>query len=359
MNEAADIIRRTHAKIVATWEAQVVVDVPELATLSRAMLIDHLPEFLEGFARWLEGDAGDGFRALADGHALSRQSSGVGIDVLMAEYACLRRTLVDQVLCHSAGEHLVRAVTSLNSGMDLAIAEAVRRYVGARDDVRQRFIAILGHDLRDPLAAVQLSASVLATGQLPEPQQRVVERIARAAGRMERMISDVLDFTRGPLSGAIPVSLAAVDMADICRSAVEEANAAGNTAIRFEATGNLLGMWDSDRVQQALSNLLRNARHHGGGEVELRAWESEDRKKVYTAITNHGPMIPPAQLPTLFDPYTRPSETRSRGLGLGLFIVREIARAHGGICSAESTAESTTFLIEWPRMPFENTADRT
>jgi len=120
----------------------------------------------------------------------------------------------------------------------------------------------------------------------------------------------------------------------------------------------LSGAFDHDRIRQALSNLLRNAQSYGSGGIEVRAWESEDRKKIFTTVTNHGPMIPAEQLATLFDPFKRATGAHARGLGLGLYIVSEIARAHGGLCTVQSSTEATVFSIEWPRIPFEDSPDR-
>lgn len=193
---------------------------------------------------------------------------------------------------------------------------------------------------------------------LEEPDLAVVQHIKNASARMERMIADVLDFARGRLSGGIPVKPALANMGEICRLAVEEANASGHLPITIETSGDLNGAFDHDRIRQALSNLLRNAQSYGGGAIEVRAWESEDRKKVFTTVTNHGPMIPPEQILTLFDPFKRAAGAPGRGLGLGLYIVAEIARAHGAVCSAKSSADATVFSIEWPRIPFEDTPNR-
>ncbi|MBA3818042.1 MAG: HAMP domain-containing histidine kinase [Deltaproteobacteria bacterium] len=361
MTIAAQLRLHQHA-VTTRWEAEVVREVPVLATLPRATLIDHLPEFLEGLARWIEGDsegARAGFDALAEGHAVLRQAGGIEIQALTAEYATLRRVIVEQLLEVASPAELADGIVSLNAGLDLAVREGVHRYASARDEVRERFIAILAHDLRDPLAAVELSASMLARTELPAVQQKLVSRIASGSRRMERMINDVLDFARGRLSGGIPIVPVVADMGDICRTALEEANASGSFAATLDLAGDLRGAWDPDRIRQALANLLRNARHHGGGVAVLRAWESEDRHHVFTAVTNHGPLIPAHHLPHLFDPFTRPKGTRAAGLGLGLYIVRQIAIAHGGICRTTSTAEAgTTFLIEWPRVPLEETPGR-
>jgi signal transduction histidine kinase len=358
MSGVAEALRTERDAIAAAWETQVLADVPELSVLPRTMLIDHLPEFIEGLAAWLEGVEQEGFRALTDGHAISRQRAGIPISVLLAEYSTLRRVIVDAVVRHIAPSDLAAAIASLNASMDVAMNDAVRRYVLARDEVRERFVAMLGHDLRDPLAVVVMSATVLAGRPLAEAELAVVQRIKSASERMERMIADVLDFARGRLSGGIPLKPALADMGEICRLAVEEANASGSLLITLETSGDLAGAFDYDRIRQALSNLLRNAQSYGGGAIEVRAWESEDRKKIFTTVTNHGPMIPPEQILTLFDPFKRAAGAHGRGLGLGLYIVSEIARAHGAVCSAQSSTDATVFSIEWPRIPFEETPNR-
>jgi len=359
--ELASILRRRSSEIAIRWEETVRQEVPALNQLSRAALVDHLPEFLDALASWIEGDVGEafeGFRILAEGHALQRQTAGVELEHLTSEYAALRRVTLEALRGDGVSLGLVDARVRLNIGFDLAIHQAVHRYMSARDEVRERFVGILAHDLRDPLAAVAMSASFLADTRLDTHQTQLVQRIVRGSERIERMINDVLDFTRGRLGSGIPVIPAAADMADICRGVVDEASGARGAAIGLEVSGDLRGSWDVERVKQALSNLLSNAFHHGAGGVVVRAWEREDRKMVFTSVTNEGPVIPADAMSRLFDPFVRQQKTRSRGLGLGLFIVRQIALAHGGHVRVTSTEAGTTFTIEWPRIPLEQTPDR-
>ena len=342
--------------IVTRWQAEVLRDVPALATLDAPALVDHLPEFLEGLAAWIEGNekhAMQGFEALVDGHALQRHGVGIELESLIAEYATLRRVILEVVQEHADAGELSRAIVRLSGGMDLAVAEAVKRYARARDHVRERFIGILGHDLRDPLTAVMMSATLLADMTLGEKQSQLVGRITRSARRIERMIDDVLDFARGRLDGGIPISPRLCDMREICQAAVEESRAANaQRDVRLEASGDLRGHWDYDRVRQTLANLLSNARTYGQGDIVVRAWERDDRHAVLTSVTNQGPAIAPELLARIFDPYSRTTSANRRGgLGLGLYIVEQIARAHGGLVRAESNANATTFTIEWPRVP--------
>ncbi len=354
----ADEIRAHKADIAARYERIVLQEVPILQTLNRATLIDHLPEFLNGLADWMEGNnarAREGFTMLAEGHALERLNVGIALDMLTTEYAVLRRVIIEELVTHLPVAEVVAAVVSLNDGIDRAIFEAVQRYAVSRDEIRERFIGILAHDLRDPLAAVRISAEMLLESHLQHPQRELVAKIDRGAARIGRMIDDVLDFARTRLGEGIPVNLVLTDLGDIAAAAVAESNtAAPRRQTRFERSGDLRGRWDADRVRQALANLLANARHYGTGEIVLRCWESSDHQRVFTSVTNEGKPIPERMLQRIFDPFERGTTAQRRGLGLGLFIVQQIALAHGADCHVTSNErEGTTFMIAWPRVPLD------
>jgi signal transduction histidine kinase len=354
----ARTLRERSNAIAEAWLAHALATIPELRELPPNQVVDHLPEFLEGLAVWLLGDvteAHERFRLLADGHAMQRQSAGVPLAALTAEYAALRSI----TLRHLLGADTPHAAIRINEGFDVAVYAAVHSYAMARDAVRDRFIGILGHDLRDPLAAVAMSAAFLRDSRLDDRQRELVARIERGAGRIERMIGDVLDFTRGNLGGGIPISPVATDLAQICRAAVDEVAAARNRPIELELRGDLRGTFDPERAKQALANLLGNAVQYGTGDIQLRAWERDDRRAVFTAVTNRGKAIPAERLRGIFDPFKAPTQPRGKGLGLGLYIVQQIAISHGGVCRVVSTDEGgTTFSIEWPRIPLDETPAR-
>lgn len=222
---------------------------------------------------------------------------------------------------------------------------------------RERLIGVLGHDLRTPLSAILGASSlVLRTPTLPEPAQRNIGRIVQSAERMGRMIGDVLDFTRGRLGGGIPIHVAPADLGEICRAVVEEARVAHQVAdIQLTLEGDLRGTWDEGRLAQAIGNLVDNALQHGAadGPVDVRA--EADAAGVLASVHNGGPPIPADTLPAIFDPFLRPGRSsdagRHRGgLGLGLYIVREVAHAHGGSAEVTSSADTgTTFTLQLPR----------
>lgn len=362
-SEVASYLRQSKDAIATEWAAEVTRSLAELRQLSTPALIDHLPELIDGLAAWIEGrdaDARAGFRALTDGHALQRLGFGVDGETLAVEYSRLRHVILRHLLHVPSSPAVREDLIRFDAGLDLAVNESMRVYAQRRDLVRERFIAILAHDLRSPLNAITMSVEAMTeNGALPAPSVSLAARITRAAQRMARMIDSVTEFARGHLGGGIPATVLPEDMARMCQAAADELRAGfPQHQIVVECSGDLTGSWDADRVQQALVNLLSNGAQYGNGTVTLRAWESPDRRHVLTSVTNLGPPIPVEALPTLFDPFARGTRSSRHGLGLGLFIVQQIALAHGARCAVDSTDASTTFTITWPRTPLEETPHR-
>jgi signal transduction histidine kinase len=356
MDAITDFLRKEKDRLVELWEEEVRRELPVLQHMSRPALIDHMFELLEGLGAWIDGrpaDADRGFEALIEGHALQRLGYGVGLETLMREYGKLRYVVLRELL--AIGPR-AESLILLHEGFDRAVSVAIDRYAQRREEVRARFISILGHDLRDPLSTVKISADIMAHSEkMPEEYQMVIARIARATDRMQRMIAEVLDFARGHLGGGIPANPTLNDMAEICRHVVDELGAAHpSRSIALDTSGDLRGPFDRDRVSQALGNLVSNGIEHGQGSVEVAAFESDDREHVITKVTSHGEPIAPDVLPRLFDPFARGEDSVSRrGLGLGLYITHQIALAHGAMIDVTSDASGTTFTITWPRVKTE------
>jgi signal transduction histidine kinase len=352
VDAVAEHIRARATLVVGRWEARA-RQLSELTHMSRPVLFDHMFEMLEGLAAWIDGEeeaAQRRFDALLDGHAVQRLGHGVSLPTLIEEYAAMRSILLVDLLALPPNERVRAAMVRLHQGFDHAVGNSLRRYEQAREQQRERFIGVLGHDLRQPLGAIQMSADLLAEGRAPVNAGDVAVRIQRACSRMSRLIEDVLDFARSRLGAGIPVDPALHDMAEICRAAVDEVTAAHpGCAIGIEIRGDLRGAFDRDRILQALGNLLGNAVEHGVGAVEVRACEAADHRAVIVEVISRGPAIPPEVLRVIFDPFATTSPRR--GLGLGLYIVQQIARAHGGLCEVTSDDDATVFQMRFPRMP--------
>ena len=217
---------------------------------------------------------------------------------------------------------------------------------------RERFIGILGHDLRSPLTAILASAAlVLRHRDLDDPVLAAAARITSSADRMGRMISDLLDFTQARLGGGLPLSRVQADLRDVARTAVDEALASNpGREIRLLAEGDTRGAFDPDRVVQLLSNLLANAISYSPQQEPILVRVAGVDGKVEVEVENGGPEIPAAERGRLFDPFRRGSMTgKTRGLGLGLFIVEQIARAHGGEAAVQSEPGRTVFRVTLQR----------
>ena len=216
--------------------------------------------------------------------------------------------------------------------------------------LNELFVAILGHDLRGPLSAITMSAMVAERKATDDASKRSATRILASTRHMGRMIGDLLDLTRTRVGGGMPLGLDTVDVAAVVAQAVEEARAATPEAeIAFTATGDTAAVADADRIRQLLGNLLGNAVAHGDGSAPVRvAVEGGDGTgSIRITVANAG-AIPADVLPRLFDPFRARADRTGRGsgLGLGLYIVRQIALAHGGdVVVRSDSVTGTEFVV--------------
>jgi signal transduction histidine kinase len=235
-----------------------------------------------------------------------------------------------------------------------AIADSVAQYSEELGKARDTFTAILGHDLRSPLAAIVMSAHNLASTRLsPDQSEKAVATISRSAHARKNMIRDLLDFAGSRLGRSMPIRVEHGRLDAVCDLVLNEVMAIyPKRNFEFETEGDLDGEFDPGRVGQILSNLLNNAVNHGDGTQPVRMAARGDGDTLSVSVTNHGAPIPPENLQNLFrqPPATRqPPGPGSSGLGLGLYIAHEIAAAHAGSISAESGSEVTTFTLSLPR----------
>jgi PAS domain S-box-containing protein len=219
---------------------------------------------------------------------------------------------------------------------------------------REQFIGILGHDLRNPLAAIMASARMLPRSEnLNEAQSRAVHRIVSSAQKMQRMINDVLDFARARLGSGVTVKCVRMSLHEICRQAIDELYVVHpDRKIEFIAEGDGDGCWDRDRLAQVVGNLVANAINYGREDTAIQVRCEDQDGEVQLHVTNQGEPIPAELIPVLFEPFSRgvgDAQTNKR-LGLGLYIVKLIVDAHGGRVDVRSTeAEGTTFTVALPR----------
>jgi len=220
---------------------------------------------------------------------------------------------------------------------------------------QQQMLGIVGHDLRNPIGAILVGTELLEMQIEANPDAKsVVKRIVSSANRMMRMVDQLLDVTRARLGDGIPVTPRKMQLLPLLRSVVEELALAYPKA-RFElnARDEVRGVWDPDRLGQVVSNVMSNAVHYGreGEPIVVTVASSTTDATITVRNKLRDAPIPPEVLATLFAPYRRgrDNEHNSKGLGLGLYIVAEIIRAHGGTIDVSSENSGTTFRIVLPR----------
>jgi PAS domain S-box-containing protein len=220
-------------------------------------------------------------------------------------------------------------------------------------EVQAHLLGIVGHDLRTPLTSIMMSAgAVVRDRALPDRHRRALERVEAGAARMTRLINDLLDYSRARLGKGLPVHPAPGELDAICREALEAIRTSTpdrNLVYRPEGDGR--GAYDGERLVQALMNLLTNAVRYGtpGTDVTLSWRGAPDRKVI--AVHNEGEPIPPHLLGQIFEPFKRGDLAGNTwgGVGLGLYIVKQIVAAHGGSVAVRSAeGEGTTFEVTLP-----------
>ena len=215
-------------------------------------------------------------------------------------------------------------------------------------ELREQFIAVLGHDLRTPLGSIALGADLLALKVADPALLPVVERIRRSARRMASLVDDVMDFTRGRMGSGIRLNLRRHDSVHLTlEQVIDEMRGLHPERVIAASIPDLLCLdCDPERLAQLLSNLLANALVHGNAGTPVQVDARHEDGKFVLSVSNEGQDLAPEIIGQLFKPYWRAaSRSGSEGLGLGLYIVDQIARAHGGKIDVTSSAGRTAFTF--------------
>jgi signal transduction histidine kinase len=297
----------------------------------------------------------------AETHAEDRLNSGLTIEELTAEYRALRSSVLRlwQRRCKTADELATRDMVRFNEAIDQALTESVARYSSMMRDSQNVFLAILGHDVRNPLGAIRMGAQFLLHDEsLPAQYHTVASRIVGSTKRVTEIVSDLIDYSTGNLGSGMPIKPAPMDFGPECRQVVDEIRAMHpERAIEMDLSGNLHVVWDCARMNQALSNLVGNAVQHGIKNQPVGV-TIKGGEEVEFSVQNMGSAIEPSRLRAMFDPAkhfairsaSERSGSAADNLGLGLYIAREIVTAHGGAISVTSTESSgTSFTVTLPR----------
>lgn len=368
----AEFILQEMESILAEWEAFAATLLPGAAGMSSLALRDHAEPILEAIAKDLstpqsreaqsEKSKGRAPRVAgapetaAQTHAVLRARSGFDINQLVAEYRALRasvlRLWMDAILQEPSG---VEDIIRFNEAIDQAVAESVSHYHAQVDQSRNLLLGMLGHDMRSPLQTIQTTAMHLAALNAGDQVTVAAARLIRSGAAMQALLDDLVDFNRTKLGLGITVVPSEIDLAVPVADELEQLRAAySHRQIELEVSGDCRGQWDGQRLQQSLRNLVSNAIKYGAPDAPVSVSLRGEVADVRLEVTNSGPPIDPSALREIFDPLKRgvgraDREERS-SLGLGLYIVREIAQAHGGEVRVRSGDGETTFALRLPRV---------
>lgn len=369
----ADFLRSNLEPILMAWDDFARTIEPPALTMSDEELRDHARQMLLVFADDLEEPQSELQRenkslglapqvrgdTAAETHAETRLLSGYTVVQLVSEYRALRASVLNLWSRDTSMDHAstINDITRFNEAVDQAVAESVARYQLLVNKSQNMFLAILGHDLRNPLGALVMgSSAIMQALDIPPKYVQIATRMFRSADRMNRLVHDLIDFTRTHLGSSIPINTRPNDLAAVCEQVVNELRTAHpGRLIALEAPPSLMGNFDVDRIAQMLSNLLANALKYGSADQPVTVRLSSSTEGTSIEVNNQGPLIPADKLATIFEPLVRLASAQDpvsecTSLGIGLFVAREIAEAHSGEISVSSTpAQGTTFVVTLPR----------
>jgi signal transduction histidine kinase len=363
----ADFIRSDMSAILAKWEDFAATCEPAASSMGPRELRDHAQQILEAVALDLSTPQSAEEQALksvglardkspfqqtaAQTHAVIRAKSGYDIKQLVAEYRALRASVISlwTDVCQPTTYHL-QDVIRFNESIDQAIAESVGHFSAQVDQGRNILLGMLSHDMCTPLQTVRLTARQLVRLNAGTEVAVAAGVLTRSSAHLQALLDDLVDFNRANLGLGVEITPVDVDLAALCAQQIEQLSVGfPDTPMQLHVEGDAHGYWDPTRLRQVLGNLVTNAIHHGAPDQPIRVRVLGEVAGVRLDVSNSGPAIAAELLPLIFDPLQRNKSDGHSGLGLGLYIVREIARGHGGSVDARSSSSETVFSVLLPR----------
>ncbi len=367
----AEFILRDMETILVEWEAFAGSQFPTAATPTRLTLRDHARQILEAVAKDVstpqtqqaQADKSKGRASkllgapetAAETHAILRAQSGFDINQLVGEYRALRasvlRLWMDACQPDDTGlEEIVR----FNEAIDQAIAESIAFFSAQVNRAQNLLLGMLGHDMRSPLNTIQVTAAYLAALNAGAKVSEAASVLIRSGASMKALLDDLVDFGRTKLGLGINISVANIDLAALFADELDQLRGAHpGRQLELEVAGNTRVRGDGVRLQQLLRNLVSNAIKYGAPDAPVHVVLTGEKADVRVEVRNSGPTIEGSMLDQIFHPLTRgPAQDNSHstdsGLGIGLYIVRELASAHGGEVAVRSERGETVFAVRLP-----------
>jgi signal transduction histidine kinase len=247
--------------------------------------------------------------------------------------------------------NLARSQANLRASQrELSVSEDSLRDERHASELREQFIAVLGHDLRNPLASLEAATRILLRDGLNEKSPEILVLMQKTVVRMARLVDNIMDFAHGRLGGGLTLNRDAKHpLTPVFEQIINELQSAWpertiESHINLDEPIN----FDRSKLGQLFSNLIGNALAYGELDAPVRVVASTDKNILELSVTNYGAPISAKAMESLYRPFVRGDRPSKQGLGLGLFIASEIARAHGGTLSATSSPVETIFTFKMP-----------
>jgi signal transduction histidine kinase len=317
------------------------------------MIIDTLPAFITRLALALAPNSELSFASeysnIAMQHGNERAKlTGYSLGEVIREYQILRELLVETL--RADGVLTEADWNVVHRSIDEAMAQAASAFVEVQSRFRDLFTAALSHDFRSPLQNAINFLELLRRDADPGQRTHFATRAVSNLRRVEQMIGVLLDATRANAGAKLSVHLEAGEAGKIVRDVIEDLSLRAGNRFVLDVPRPIHGWWDSERIKQAVENLLTNAVKYGRPDTPITTRVSESLGRLFVSVHNHGDPIPAVELPILFLPFRRSQlaeQSQKDGWGLGLVLVQAIAEAHGGTVGVESTpSDGTTFTLD-------------
>jgi signal transduction histidine kinase len=366
-------IRANTSSIVAEWEDFARALIPAAEGMTPRALRNHITNMLAFITNDMDSDQtaaeqivkshGEKAKQLgqsaAEVHASLREAGGFNLDQMVSEHRALRASVIKLWAAQSTGqdEDLASDLTRFNEAIDQILTESISYYAGTSEVSRDLFLGILSHDLRNPLSAIMMSAQLgPKVGPINENQAKLLSQIITSAHRAIEIVDTLLDLTRARLGSGFPIIKEPMDFGIVGKELVDEMAAMRpDRKITFEVSGHTQGVWDKPRIGQVLSNLLSNALQYGATDRSVTVTVVGLPHELVLSVQNEGNPIPDTLLGSIFNSYQSNGDIdilnhhKSKNLGLGLYITKQIVIAHGGTISVTSSKSAgTTFTVRFP-----------
>lgn len=371
----SQFLKDHNSEILLEWDRFARQVAPPGSDMALSALRDHAKELLHAIANNIEHTQSEKKQSLkakgqlqerdeelgdaASVHGTLRHHGGFDLKEVAAEFRSLRASVLHLwlPLVKDMTPEFSYDITRFNEAIDEALSASILTFSDQTAHTRDTFLAVLGHDLRNPLNVISLSGEFIQKVQSSGPVHESGSRIVTCSARMSLMINDLLEYGRTQLGGHLALKRHVVDMHRICEAVVDEARAAHpSQEFVLKPSGDLIGSFDEARLKQVFANLLGNAARYSAPGQPISVAVEGQADAIAVKVHNVGPVIPKKSLQSIFEPlvqlaqHTELSESSSHSVGLGLYIAREISEAHGGTIQAASSKHAgTTFTVVLPR----------